>query len=303
MIGKLFLEEIIREEAYIKISNIGRYQLKKVFSTIGFFLLIIMIHILLSDIEDFPLLRSIVGVIVFSLFVSLFETFLVKKLQKYLRASTLLMVSVFYYSFIFFLLLLSFIYVNLIFKDNHTLQEAFSVNILEMIPGNIQYMLFYLFIFLTIRSLMQILKMKSLPGVNKNFFWRKPNESISDTRIFMFMDLISSTSYAEKLGYSNYSRFIKDIYSEMDEYVLETKGNVYQYVGDEVVVVWTLKEGIKNLNCLRFFMLFEERMLEMKKYFFSEYGIFPKFKAGFHYGEVAIAEGGRNTSQRCSLSW
>ena len=73
MIGKLFLEEIIREEAYIKISNIGRYQLKKVFSTIGFFLLIIMIHILLSDTEDFPLLRSIVGVIVFSLFVSLFD--------------------------------------------------------------------------------------------------------------------------------------------------------------------------------------------------------------------------------------
>ena len=104
------------------------------------------------------------------------------------------------------------------------------------------------------------------------------------------MDLISSTSYAEKLGYSKYSSFIKDIYRELDEFVLETKGNIYQYVGDEVVIVWPLNEGIQNVNCVRFFMLFEKRIAELKVYFQSNYGIYPKFKAGFHYGEVAIAE-------------
>ena len=63
---------------------------------------------------------------------------------------------------------------------------------------------------------------------------------VADNRIFMFMDLIDSTSYAEKLGYIKYSKFIIDVYKELDEYVLETKGHIYQYVGDEVVIVWSL---------------------------------------------------------------
>lgn len=106
----------------------------------------------------------------------------------------------------------------------------------------------------------------------------------------MFMDLIASTSYAEKLGYIKYSKFIIDVYKELDEYVLETKGHIYQYVGDEVVIVWSLENGIRNYNCLRFFVLFKNKLSELRNKFLNKYEIFPEFKAGFHFGEVAITE-------------
>ncbi len=189
-------------------------------------------------------------------------------------------------------MMLSFIYVTLIFKQGFTFRETLLFNVMELIPDNFHYMLFYLFVFLTIHSLIRQLKIRTLQGVVKNYFFKKRGGLMRDIRIFMFMDLISSTTYAEKLGYSKYSSFIKDIYKELDEFVLETKGCIYQYVGDEVVIVWPLPEGLQNLNCVRFFVLFEQRLLELKDYFLSNYQIFPKFKAGIHYGEVAIAEVG-----------
>ena len=274
----------------IKFKNVTRYQLKEIYSSIIFFMLISVINIFLGNPADFPVLRLIIGSVIFSLLVSAYEMYWSKKLEKYLRASSLLIVSIFYYSFIFFCMMLSSIYITLIFKDGFSVREAMLFNVTDLIPENFRYMLFYLFVFLTIHTLIRQLKIRTLHGVVKHFFFKKRSGPIRDTRIFMFMDLISSTSYAEKLGYSKYSSFIKDIYRELDEFVLETKGNIYQYVGDEVVIVWPLNEGIQNVNCVRFFMLFEKRIAELKVYFQSNYGIYPKFKAGFHYGEVAIAE-------------
>lgn len=281
-----------QRKSHIKITNVTKYQLKEIFSSVIFFLLISVINISLSNSSDFPLQRLIIGSVIFSLLVSAYEMFWLKKLQKFLRTSTLLLVSIFYYSFIFFLMMLSFIYITLFFKEGLTLNELFSVNLFELIPENFQYMLFYLFVFLTIHSLIKQLKTRTLQGVVKNYLFKKRKGSMQDTRIFMFMDLKSSTTYAEKLGYARYSNFITDIYNELDEFVLETKGNIYQYVGDEVVIVWQLKDGIQNLNCLRFFILFERRISELKEYFLNRYGIFPEFKAGFHFGEVAITEVG-----------
>lgn len=277
-------------ERVVLMRNVTKYQLKEVFLTVILFFLIFLTNILLSNVEDFPFTRLIVGVIIFLFLFSVYEISWGKKLRRYLHEPLYLIITVIYYYAIFSVLMVSFIYVTLYFKTSLTFSEVISQNIFELIPGYIRPMFFYFFIFLTLRFLLLQLKTKTLQGIAKNYLFRKPGETISDLRIFMFMDLISSTTYAERLGYSNYSRFIKDIYRELDEFVLETKGAIYQYVGDEVVVVWPFKEGIQNVNCIRFFALFEERILELKEYFLNNYGIFPQFKAGYHYGEVAIAE-------------
>ena len=67
----------------------------------------------------------------------------------------------------------------------------------------------------------------------------------------MFLDLTSSTTIAEKIGDYKYSAFLRDFFYDLDEIIAETKGAVYQYVGDEVVILWNLNEGIENNNCLR----------------------------------------------------
>ncbi|MGD8778718.1 MAG: hypothetical protein PVH88_07115 [Ignavibacteria bacterium] len=259
--------------------NVIKYQLKEVVYSIIFFIAVVLIYLWVSVVKDFPLLRIIVGAIFFSLCVSFYEMYLSKKLQKLLNTPLYFLVTILYYVVIFFIMLIGSIYVNLYFKDSFAFQGTKSTNILSLIPDNIQLMFFYLFSFLTIYFLLLQLKTRTLKGVVRNYFWGKPDEPLCDTRIFMFMDLISSTTYAEKLGSSKYSKFIKGIYQELDEFVLETKGNIYQYVGDEVVVVWPLNEGLRDYNCIRFLFLFEGRMTELKEEFEDKYGIFPKFKA------------------------
>ncbi|MCK5573586.1 MAG: adenylate/guanylate cyclase domain-containing protein, partial [Bacteroidetes bacterium] len=111
-----------------------------------------------------------------------------------------------------------------------------------------------------------------------------------EERIFLFLDLKSSTSIAEQLGPDAYSAFLQTLYSELDEAIIETKGELFQYIGDEIVMVWTTTNGVENHNCIRFFFLVEKRIEELKDTFVERFGVVPEFKAGLHYGEVLIAE-------------
>lgn len=274
----------------MSISNVAKYQLKEILSTIVFFSIITLILLVINERNDFPLLRSLIAVVFISLSVSFYELYLVKKLRNYVRTHLLILISVAYYFLIFAIMLFAAIYIHLVFKEHLEFSEAIGTNVLKLAPKDIYNSLFFLFVFLAVRFLMNQLKARTIKGITKKIFFGKAGLPIKDTRIFMFMDLKSSTSYAEKLGYLKYSQFIKDIYREIDEYVIETRGIIYQYVGDEIVIVWDLKDGLRNNNCLRFFDLFEKRIHELKNYFFHEYEIIPEFKAAFHYGEVAIAE-------------
>lgn len=119
--------------------------------------------------------------------------------------------------------------------------------------------------------------------------FHKPREQ---EKIIMFLDLTSSTTIAEKIGDHKYSAFLKDFFYDLDEIISETKGAVYQYVGDEVVVFWSVKEGADNNNCIRCYYE-SKKIIDTKKSGYTElYGVFPQFKAGIHLGEVVVTEVG-----------
>lgn len=113
-----------------------------------------------------------------------------------------------------------------------------------------------------------------------------------ENRIFMFLDLTSATTIAEKLGAYKYSLFLKDFFFDIDDAINETKGTASQFVGDEVVIVWNAREGVENNNCIKLFFLAEEKIRTSKKRYIEKYGFSPEFKAGIHYGKVVIAEVG-----------
>jgi adenylate cyclase len=129
-------------------------------------------------------------------------------------------------------------------------------------------------------------------GVLLNFLFGKYHLPKAEVRIFMFLDLTSSSRIAEILGASKYSSFLKDFFYDIDDVVLETKGAIFQFVGDEVVVIWNVKNGVENCNCVRFFFLLVEKFRSLKDYYIQRYGACPDFKAGLHYGNVIITEVG-----------
>lgn len=111
-------------------------------------------------------------------------------------------------------------------------------------------------------------------------------------RIFMFLDLKSSTSHAEELGHLKYSQLIQDCFFYLNKIINRYNAEIYQYVGDEAVLSWTPKQGIRDLNCINLFFDFERKLKRHSKYYQKKYGVQPEFKAGLHSGKIIIAEVG-----------
>ena len=112
-----------------------------------------------------------------------------------------------------------------------------------------------------------------------------------DERIFMFLDLKSSTTYAEILGHLKFSRLIQDCFADLDA-VIPYKAEIYQYVGDEVVLSWPIEVGLEDSNCLRAFFAYVHRLNDRADYYKENYGFVPEFKAGLNLGKITVAEVG-----------
>jgi adenylate cyclase len=117
--------------------------------------------------------------------------------------------------------------------------------------------------------------------------YHTPNQ---ETRIFMFLDMRSSTAIAERLGHERYFELIKKYYSNMTQPIQQTSGDIYQYVGDEIVVSWIEKKGLNNNNCIECFRKISESIDEHKEEYMERFCLVPEFKAGYHIGEVTTGE-------------
>jgi len=153
-----------------------------------------------------------------------------------------------------------------------------------------------LFIYAVLMSLMlnfikQVNK-KFGPGVLWKLFSGKYHQPIQEERIFMFLDLRSSTSIAEKLGHLKYSQFIQDCFYDITTIVNDFSAEIYQYVGDEIVLTWEIEKGIEDENCFQFYFAFKKLLSDRKDYYLAKFGIVPEFKAGMNCGFVTVAEVG-----------
>jgi adenylate cyclase len=117
-----------------------------------------------------------------------------------------------------------------------------------------------------------------------------------DEKIFMFLDLGSSTTHAEALGHIAYSKLIQDCFDDLGV-VADTEAQVYQYLGDGVVLTWSLEDGLKDQNCIRAFLRFRERIDSRGPYYQEKYQRRPRFTAGLHVGKVVVTEVGRHKKE------
>ena len=118
-----------------------------------------------------------------------------------------------------------------------------------------------------------------------------------EVRIFMFLDVKDSTGLAERLGHVFFFEFLNDIFHDITDTILLHQGDIYDYVGDEVIITWTVKEGTRNNNCTRFFEEITKVIDRKAEYYNQKYGEKPRFKAGLHMGQVTIGEVGKIKKQ------
>ncbi|MEO1054082.1 MAG: adenylate/guanylate cyclase domain-containing protein [Bacteroidota bacterium] len=128
------------------------------------------------------------------------------------------------------------------------------------------------------------------PGVFRKFLLGRYFNPKREERIFMFLDLRSSTTIAEEIGEERYFSFLREVFRFATPAILSNEGEIYQYVGDEIVISWELDRGKRDAHCINCYFDIQEVLNKKKHYFQENYGNQPEFKAGIHYGHVMAGE-------------
>src|SRR5262249_4212687 len=114
-------------------------------------------------------------------------------------------------------------------------------------------------------------------GVLWKFIRGKYHQPREEERIFMFLDMKSSTTIAEQLGHVRFYALLNELFHEISQPVLQTKAEIYQYIGDEVVLTWEVRDGLENSNCLKTFFMFKENLVRNRENYQQNFGVKPEF--------------------------
>ncbi|MDX2284368.1 MAG: adenylate/guanylate cyclase domain-containing protein [Bacteroidia bacterium] len=133
------------------------------------------------------------------------------------------------------------------------------------------------------------------PNVMLNYLLGRYHQPKEEERIFMFMDLRASTTIAERLGPMKWHKFLNDFFFDIAQPVRRNRGEIYQYVGDEVVISWPKAAGLRDCSCINCFFEIWDKMTRRRMYYIQTYGYEPIFKAGYHVGTVIVGEIGDYT--------
>lgn len=127
-------------------------------------------------------------------------------------------------------------------------------------------------------------------GVLVNLILGRYHRPREEVRVFLLIDLRGSTQIAEQLGNLRYHAFLRRFISDVTASVVRYRGDVYRYVGDEVILTWTAEEGLRNAGCVRSVFAISEALEAGRAEYESEFGVVPAFWSGLHLGPVVAGE-------------
>jgi adenylate cyclase len=120
--------------------------------------------------------------------------------------------------------------------------------------------------------------------------YRRP---YAERRFFLFVDVVGSTAIAERLGPLEAHRFLAAVFSAVAEPIELCRGEIYQYVGDEIVITWVEADGVPDARPLRCFFAMREALAADTRQFLERFGVQPELRAALHLGEVIAGEVGQ----------
>jgi adenylate cyclase len=120
--------------------------------------------------------------------------------------------------------------------------------------------------------------------------YRRPS---AERRFFLFADVVGSTAIAERLGALEAHRFLAAVFAAVAEPIEVCRGEIYQYVGDEIVVTWVEAEGVADAQAVRCVFAMRAALAADASWFVERFGVQPELRAALHLGEVIAGEVGQ----------
>ena len=86
--------------------------------------------------------------------------------------------------------------------------------------------------------------------VFRNLMLGRYHRPVEEERIFLFLDLIGSTAYAQTHGDLKAQAFLGAIFATLAAPVRRSRGAIDDYVGDMALITWPMATGTAQARCV-----------------------------------------------------
>jgi adenylate cyclase len=150
------------------------------------------------------------------------------------------------------------------------------------------------FTFVVFLAISAILQMRRVIGGRTltNLLLGRYHQSVREERVFLLVDIKGSTPMAERLGDERAHAVITTVFFDLDRPILEHGGEIYSYVGDELIASWPLEDGIRDARCLRCALAIRATLARRAQQYRATFGLLPEVRIVLHAGPVVIGECG-----------
>jgi adenylate cyclase len=111
-----------------------------------------------------------------------------------------------------------------------------------------------------------------------------------EERFVLFVDVAGSTSAAERLGNRKSHTFLDRVFRIASGPVLDFRGEIYLYVGDEMIVTWPAGSGARNGRALHCFLAMCQALAAAEADFQRDFDLTPQLRGSLHFGVVVVGE-------------
>ena len=128
------------------------------------------------------------------------------------------------------------------------------------------------------------------PRAFLNFIIGRYHRPIEEKRFVLFVDIAGSTGLAEALGGIAIHRLLDRTFRLLTLSVIDYRGEVLNYVGDEVIVTWPERSGAIECRPLRCFMAMRDELSRAASQLERDFGVVPRIRGSLHFGPVIVGE-------------
>jgi len=125
------------------------------------------------------------------------------------------------------------------------------------------------------------------PRTFLNFILGRYHSPVEERRFVLFVDI---AGLAERLGGIAIHRLLDRTFRLLTLAVVDYRGEVLNYVGDEVIVTWPERRGAVDCRPLRCFLAMRDELSRASSQLEREFGAVPRIRGSLHFGPVIIGE-------------
>lgn len=139
-----------------------------------------------------------------------------------------------------------------------------------------------------------VVRMRDLIGgeVFVNFLVGRYHQPVEEERIFLFLDVVGSTAFAETHGDLRAQAYLGAVFATLAEPVRRSAGSTDDYIGDMAMITWPMARGLKDARCVSCIFDVFDRIEAEAEAWKARFGTVPRLRAALHGGSVVTAEVG-----------